>query len=289
MRRITLAFSLLIILASILAAGCTPSSEPVADEGTNEIILATTTSTQDSGLLDFFLPKFHAESQYLVKTIAVGTGQALKMAEEGNADVLLVHAPASEVELVEKGYGIDRTLIMHNDFVIIGPADDPAGISGMESATDALQHIVNSGSIFISRGDDSGTHKMELALWSEIVQQPQGDAYLESGQGMAATLRIASEKGGYTLTDRATYLANQEDLDLEIMVEGDQRLLNIYHVISVNPEKWPQANYAGAQAFSAFLVSQEIQQMIGEFGVEQYGQPLFFPDARKTASDFGLD
>jgi tungstate transport system substrate-binding protein len=130
---------------------------------------------------------------------------------------------------------------------------------------------------------------MELALWSEIVQQPQGDAYLESGQGMAATLRIASEKGGYTLTDRATYLANQEDLDLEIMVEGDQRLLNIYHVISVNPEKWPQANYAGAQAFSAFLVSQEIQKMIGEFGVEQYGQPLFFPDAGKTASDFGLD
>ena len=289
MKKTTITFSLFIIFASILASGCTPSSEPVADEGTNEIILATTTSTQDSGLLDFLLPKFHADSQYLVKTIAVGTGQALKMAEEGNADVLLVHAPASEVELVEKGYGVDRTLIMHNDFVIIGPADDPAGISGMELATDALQHILNSGSTFVSRGDDSGTHKMELALWSEIEQQPQGDAYVESGQGMAATLRIASEKGGYTLTDRATYLANQEDLDLEILVEGDQRLLNIYHVISVNPEKWPQANYAGAQAFSAFLVSQEIQKMIGEFGVEQYGQPLFFPDAGKTASDFGLD
>jgi tungstate transport system substrate-binding protein len=289
MKKSMIAFSFFVLLGIIFTAGCTPSSELVADGGENEIILATTTSTQDSGLLDFLLPKFHADNDYLVKTIAVGTGKALKMAEDGNADVLLVHAPSSEVELIEKGFGIDRTLIMHNDFVIVGPPDDPAGISGMESATDAFQVILSSESIFVSRGDDSGTHKKELALWIEIDQQPQGEAYLETGQGMAATLRIASEKAGYTLTDRATYLANKEHLDLEILIEGDQRLLNIYHVISVNPDKWPQANYAGAQAFSAFLVSQETQKMIGEFGVEQYGQPLFFPDAGKTASDFGLD
>lgn len=284
-----IAFTFFVILGNILAAGCTPSSEPVADGSKNEIILATTTSTQDSGLLDFLLPKFHADNDYLVKTIAVGTGKALKMAEDGNADVLLVHAPSSEVALVEKGFGIDRTLIMHNDFVIVGPADDPAGISGMEAVTDAFQSILNSESKFVSRGDDSGTHKKELELWIKIGQQPHGDVYLESGQGMAATLRIASEKGGYTLTDRATYLANKEHIDLEILIEGDGRLLNIYHVISVNPDKWPQVNFAGAQTFSAFLISSDTQKMIGEFGIEQYGQPLFFPDAGKTASDFGLE
>jgi tungstate transport system substrate-binding protein len=289
MKKTIITFTLVIILALPAITGCAPSSAPSADGELNEIILATTTSTQDSGLLEFLLPKFHAENEYLVKTIAVGTGKALKMAEDGNADVLFVHAPPAEVELVEKGFGIDRTLIMHNDFVVLGPKDDPAGISGMDSTVGAFDEINKSGAIFVSRGDDSGTHKKELQFWDELEIQPQGENYLESGQGMAATLRIASEKLGYTLSDRATYLANRKVIDLAILVEGDQRLLNIYHVISVNPEKWPQANYAGAQAFTSFLISTEIQQLIGEFGSDQYGQPLFFPDADKSEAELGLD
>jgi len=272
--------SVLVVFLIIFAVtGCSPNSEADAEDNVNEIILATTTSTQDSGLLDFLLPKFHAENEYLIKTIAVGTGKALKMAEDGNADLLLVHAPPAELELVEKGYGTDRTLIMHNDFVIAGPPHDPSGISGMNSALDAFQRLLNTESIFVSRGDDSGTHKKELEFWRELNTQPGGNLYLETGQGMAATLRIASEKAGYTLTDRATYLANHDYLDIEILVEGDQRLLNIYHVIAVNPKKWPQVNYSGAQAFTSFLVSHKTQELIGEFGVDQYGQPLFFPDA----------
>jgi len=281
--------ALFVFLVTIAVSGCSPNPEADAEDGVNEIILATTTSTQDSGLLDFLLPKFHAENEYLVKTIAVGTGKALKMAKDGNADVLLVHAPPAEIELVDKGFGIDRTLIMHNDFVIAGPLDDPAAISGMNIAMNAFQRILNTESKFISRGDDSGTHKKELEFWREIDTQPEGDFYLESGQGMAATLRIASEKAGYTLTDRATYLANRDYLDLEILVEGDQRLLNIYHVIAVNPEKWPLVNYSGAKAFTSFLVSAKTQQLIGDFGVDQYGQPLFFPDADKSVTDLSND
>ena len=289
MNKTTLMIALFIILAILTSTICTIPPGSTAESAANEIILATTTSTQDSGLLDFLLPKFHAEHDFQVKTIAVGTGKALKMAEDGNADVLLVHAPPAEVALLEQGFGIERTLIMHNDFIIIGPADDPAGISGIESAMDAFQQILNTGSIFVSRGDDSGTHKKELEFWGAIEHQPQSNSYLESGQGMASTLRIASEKRGYTLTDRATYLANRDFLESVILVEGDQRLLNIYHVISVNPEKWPLVNYAGAQAFTSFIISQYTQQMIGEFGIDQYGQPLFFPDAGKTAADFGLE
>lgn len=289
MNKSTLVLALFFIIAILTSTSCTTRSDSKAGSAANEIILATTTSTQDSGLLDFLLPQFHAENDFQVKTIAVGTGKALKMAEDGNADVLLVHAPPSEVELVEKGFGIDRTLIMHNDFILIGPDNDPAGISGIESAMDAFQQILNSGSIFVSRGDDSGTHKKELQFWRAIELQPQGDSYLETGQGMASTLRIASEKRGYTMTDRATYLANRDFLESVILVEGDQRMLNIYHVISVNPEKWPLVNYPGAQAFSSFLISQNTQQLIGEFGIDRYGQPLFFPDAGKTASDFGLE
>ena len=281
--------TLVVFLVLFSVTACSPNSESDAEDGANEIILATTTSTQDSGLLDFLLPKFHAENKYLVKTIAVGTGKALKMAEDGNADVLLVHAPPAEIELVDKGFGIDRTLIMHNDFVIAGPPDDPAGISAINSAAGAFQQILKTKTIFISRGDDSGTNKKELEFWEEIDMQPEGEMYLESGQGMAATLRIASEKAGYTLTDRATYLAIQDYLDLEILVEGDQRLLNIYHIITVSPEKWPQVNYSSAQAFTSFLVSGKTQELIGEYGVDQYGQPLFFPDADRSVSDLSND
>ncbi len=252
-----------------------------------ELILATTTSTRDSGLLELLIPKFEAASGYIVKVVAVGTGQALKMGEEGNADVLLVHSPKAELDLMDKGFGKDRVLVMHNDFIIVGPAADPAGIAGSPTAVEAFQKIQTGGSIFVSRADDSGTHKMELNLWRLAEVTPGSEAYLETGQGMGDTLRIASEKGAYTLTDRATYLALSSTLDLKVLVEGDKALLNIYHVITVNPDKWPAVNYEGAKAFSDFLVAPETQAIIGQYGVEQYGQPLFFPDAGKAEDEVG--
>jgi tungstate transport system substrate-binding protein len=281
--------SVLALFVFVLAS-CAPATPaaPTAPANPN-IILATTTSTQDSGLLDVLVPLFEAESGYTVQTVAVGSGAALKMAEEGNADVLLVHAPSSEVTLMEAGWGKDRFLVMHNDFVIVGPADDPAGIKGTATAVEVFQKIFAAGGTFISRGDDSGTHKMELSLWGKAANDPKGaEWYVESGQGMGATLTIASEKSAYTLTDRATYLASKDNLSLEILVEGDAALLNIYHVITVNPEKWEKANYDGALAFANFMISSATQEVIGGFGVEKYGQPLFFPDADKTDADLGL-
>lgn len=256
--------------------------------GATDLILATTTSTQDSGLLDVLVPDFENKSGYSVKTIAIGTGKALAMAKEGNADVLLVHAPSAEMALMDGGYGKDRFLIMHNDFIIAGPADDPAGIKGAASVVDAFRKIADSKADFISRGDNSGTNMRELSIWEGGGIEPGGDWYIESGQGMGATLRIASEKGAYTLTDRATYLANQETLYLDILVEGDPLLLNIYHVITVNPDKFPDVNYAGALAFANYLVSPETQEIIRTFGVEKFGQPLFFPDAGKSDSDLSM-
>lgn len=276
---------LLLIILSVMVSLSACATQPAA----KEIILATTTSTQDSGLLDVLIPIFEGRSGYTVKTVAVGTGQALKMGEDGNADVLLVHAPAAEKELMDGGFGAERLLVMHNDFVIVGPADDPAGIKGDVSAVEALVKIASAAAAFVSRGDDSGTHKAELALWKSGEIDPQGDWYIESGQGMAATLKIAGEKAAYTLTDRATYLATRQGLGLEILVEGDPVLLNVYHVITVNPEKWPKVNNAGATAFAQFLIDGETQKVIGEFGVDKYGQPLFFPDADKTDADLGLE
>jgi tungstate transport system substrate-binding protein len=273
-----------LFLLTLLLGACAPAAP------TNpNIILATTTSTQDSGLLDVLVPLFEAESGYTVQTVAVGTGAALKMAEEGNADVLLVHAPSSEVALMDAGWGKDRMLVMHNDFVIVGPADDPAGIKGTAAAVDAFQKIFTAGSTFISRGDDSGTNKMEISLWGNANNDPNGaEWYVESGQGMGATLTIASEKTAYTLTDRATYLANKANLSLDILVEGDAALLNVYHVITVNPDKWPKSNYDGALAFANFMTSSDAQAVIKDFGVDKFGQPLFFPDADKTDADLGL-
>jgi tungstate transport system substrate-binding protein len=263
-----------IFLASVLLFGC--ASQPAS----TTLILATTTSTQDSGLLDVLIPLFEAESGYTVQTVAVGTGQALKMGEEGNADVLLVHAPKSEEEFMAGGFGKDRAAVMHNDFVIVGPALDPAGIKGTASVIDALMKIYESGSTFISRGDDSGTHKKELDMWSEAELDPAGQPwYLETGQGMGSTLIVASEKEAYTLTDRSTYLATRQNLELDILLEGDPPLLNPYHVMTVNPEKWADINYEGAMAFYNFMISPDTQKVIAEFGVDTYGQPLFFPDA----------
>lgn len=253
-----------------------------------DLILATTTSTQDSGLLDEMVPVFEEDTGYKVKVVAVGSGAAIQMGQEGNADVLLVHSPAAEKTFVADGFGIDRRLVMHNDFVIVGPAADPAGIKGTATAVEAFTKIANAQAIFVSRDDKSGTHTMELNLWKKATITAEGDWYVQSGQGMGATLTLASEKGGYTLTDRATYLANMDTYNLVILVEGDSALLNVYHVILVNPDKWPKVNQDGAKAFADFFTSKKGQVMIGEFGVEKYGQPLFTPDAEKTDAELGL-
>jgi tungstate transport system substrate-binding protein len=253
-----------------------------------EVILASTTSTRDSGLMDVLTPIFEQQTGYNLKGVYVGTGAALQMGVDGNADVLLVHAPTSELPLIENGDAINRRLVMHNDFIIVGPPDDPAGIDGMTVAADAFAKIADAGAVFISRGDDSGTNKKELAIWADAGVDPSGQSwYQETGQGMGATLTIASEKQGYTLTDRATYLNTRANLDLDIFVEGDPILLNIYHVMEVNPEKWPDVNAAGAEAFIDFMVSPAVQEIIRTYGVEKFGQPLFFPDANKTEADLG--
>jgi tungstate transport system substrate-binding protein len=253
------------------------------------LILATTTSTQDSGLLDVLVPMFQEQTGYTVQTVAVGSGEAMKMGEEGNADVLLVHAPSSEVAFMDAGNGKDRFLVMHNDFIIVGPAADPAGIKGMATAKEAFAAIFNASAPFITRGDDSGTHKKELALWKSAEVDPAGQAwYIETGQGMGASMIVASEKEAYILTDRATYLANKDNYQLEILVEGDTGLLNVYHVITVSPDKWPKANYEGALTFANFMIAPSTQDVIGQFGVDKFGAPLFFPDADKTDADLGL-
>jgi len=286
----TIIFTVLIlVLFTLSSCGPQADTEIPALENPN-LILATTTSTQDSGLLDVLVPLFESQSGYTVQTVAVGTGAALKMAEEGNADVLLVHAPASEKALMDAGFGRDRYLVMHNDFVIVGPADDPAGVRDALTVYDAFQLISKSGEIFISRGDDSGTDKKEKSLWAAIEYQPSGQPwYLESGQGMGATLILSSEKNAYTLSDRSTFLANQGNLQLSILFEGDPPLLNVYHVITVNPDKWPSVNFTGAQAFANFMIDPDTQAMIGEFGIDTFGQPLFFPDADKTDADLGVE
>ena len=232
------------------AAATTAPSAAASPAGSRDIILATTTSTQDSGLLDVLIPAFEQATGYNVKTVAVGSGAALKMGEEGNADVLMVHSPAAEKTLVEAGFGIDRQLLMHNMFLVVGTPADPAGITGMTKATDAFTKIADTKSTFVSRGDGSGTETKEKAIWKAAGITPEGDWYIQSGQGMGATLQITSEKKGYTLTDKATWLATKANLDLQAMVEGDPVLFNVYHMIQVNPDKWPKVNAAGAAAFS---------------------------------------
>jgi tungstate transport system substrate-binding protein len=260
-----------------------------ADAATKTIILATTTSTQDSGLLDALIPLFEKESGYFVKTIAVGSGQAMTMGKKGEADVLLVHSPAAEKKFMEEGSGSVRKLVMHNDFILVGPAHDPAGIKSAKSSAAALKKIAQSGSLFLSRGDNSGTHAKEKLLWKAAEIVPEGNKWFQqTGLGMGQTLNVAAEKKGYTLTDRATYLALKKNLNLAILVEGDAKLLNVYHVIEVNAVKWPKVHAAGAKAFADFMVSQKTQGVIGSFGVDTYGAPLFFPDAGKKPESLGL-
>jgi len=246
------------------------------------IILATTTSTQDSGLLDVLLPIFEKETGYFVKTIAVGSGQAMAMGQKGEADVLLVHSPEEEKKFMAEGYGINRRLVMHNDFIIVGPPGDPAKIKGEKSSVESFKKIASARVLFLSRGDNSGTHAKEKAIWEAAGINPEGEKWhQETGLGMGQTLSVASEKKGTTLTDRGTYLALKKKLGLDILVEGDAVLLNIYHVIEVNPAKWPRVNNPGAKSFSGFMVSKETQGIIKTFGVDKFGSPLFFPDADK--------
>jgi len=248
-----------------------------AQQGT--VLLATTTSTQDSGLLDVLVPLFQKKTGYTVKTIAVGTGQSLALGARGEADVVLAHAPELEQQQVAEGSLGNRRPVMHNDFILVGPPADPAGIRQAARATDAFRRIAAAQARFVSRGDNSGTHHRERALWKAAGLTAGGRSYLETGQGMGATLIIASEKDAYTLTDRGTYLAFQQRLRLALLLEGDAPLLNPYHVLEVNPARYPKVNAAGGKAFADFLVSAEAQEVIRTFGVERYGQPLFFPDA----------
>lgn len=252
------------------------------------IILATTTSTQDSGLLDVLIPFFQKKTGYFVKTIAVGSGQAMAMGQRGEADVLLVHSPEAEKKFIAEGYGIHRRLIMHNDYIIVGPSEDPAQIKRTKSSSESFKKIASVKALFLSRGDDSGTHVKEKGIWKVAGLNPEGEKwYQQTGLGMGQTLSIASEKRAYTLTDRGTFLTLRKNLGLNILVEGDAILLNIYHVIEVNPNKWPKVNAAGAKAFSEFMVSKEAQEVIKTFGVEKFGSPLFFPDAGKKEEELG--
>lgn len=291
------AFSLILLVTlSVLLGACstvpvpsaTPTQSPPPKPANPDLILATTTSTADSGLLDVLLPKFEQATGYKVKPIAVGTGQAMTLGERGEADVLLVHAPESEVKFMQAGHGINRKLVMHNDFVIVGPPSDPAGVKGMTSAIEVMKKIAASKSTLVSRGDNSGTQQLELKLWKTASIDPKGGTwYQSSGQGMGATLNIASEKGAYTITDRATFLAIKKNLGLDILMEKDPILLNIYHVIQVNPQKSNKINSVGAKAFVDFMIAHETQEIIRTFGVDKYGQPLFFPDAGKTEAELG--
>ena len=266
-----------------------PTAEPTKLANAN-LILATTTSTQDSGLLDVLIPKFQDQTGYTVQTVAVGSGQAMEMGQQGNADVLLVHSPAAEKQFMDDDWGNDRELVMHNDFVIVGPDGDPAKIKGL-SSTDAFKAIAGADATFAARADKSGTSTKELGIWKKAELDPATEKpawYLETGQGMGSTLTIASEKGAYTLTDRATYLANKDNLQLEILSEGDPGLLNVYHVITVNPDKWPKVNKDGALAFMKFMTDPATQDVIGKFGVDKFGQQLFIPDAGKAEEEVGL-
>ena len=291
----------LLMVFALMLSGCTsapeaePTPEPETEQANQEvttpenpdIILATTTSTQDSGLLDVLIPMFEEQTGYRVKTIAVGTGQALAMGEKGEADVLLTHAPASEKPLVESGAVTNYQLVMHNDFILVGPSSDPAKVKDLKSVADAFKAISETSSIFVSRGDDSGTDKKEKGIWKDINIPNEGSWYQETGQGMGQTLNIASQKEGYTLTDRATFLAQKDNLQLAIVVQGEKSLLNIYHVMQVNEEKFPKVNADGAKAFVEFMIDSKTQDIIGEFGMDEYGEPLFFKDAGKTEEEIG--
>ncbi len=289
---------LLVLLCTLsLLWGCTRAASPLSgavpqdpylrremiftlSKPVQRLIVATTTSTRDSGLLQSLLPDFEQRYHAKVDVIAVGTGQAMKLGEDGNADVLLVHDPAQEEEFMKAGHGIRREDVMYNDFVIIGPANDPADIKGLNSAAEALRRIANTPATFVSRGDESGTHAKERSIWKEAGIVPKGAWYISAGQGMGAVLTMADEKQAYTLSDRATYLVRKlVGLDLEILMEGDPILFNPYVVIAVNPAKSKKINAELANAFLDWIISMPVQEKIISFGKDQFGQPLFIPNS----------
>lgn len=294
-KNLQLLFSLVMLL-SLLLAGCSAptqppqapeekpptevSEEPPAAVDIPSLTLATTTSTEDSGLLGFILPDFEEQYNVQVDVIAVGTGQALQLGEDGNADVLLVHARAQEDAFMQAGHGVRREDVMYNDFVILGPVEDPGGIKGMTDAAPAFEQIAETQSPFVSRGDDSGTHTKEKAIWEAAAVEPSGDWYISAGQGMGAVLTMADEQQAYTFSDRATYLARTlEGTDLEILVAGDPILFNPYGVMAVNPEKSPEINIELANTFIDWLISVPVQEVISQFGVDEFGSSLFTPDS----------
>ena len=278
--KLTILIMALILAANVMSAQAAPKQK--------NIILATTTSTQDTGLLDVLIPIFEKQTGYFVKTIAVGSGQAMAMGQKGEADVLLVHSPDAEKTFIAEGLGVNRRLVMHNDFVIVGPSADQAKIKNTKSAAEALKLIASAEALFISRGDNSGTNAQEKKLWKAAAINPEGQKwYQQTGLGMGQTLNVTAEKKGYTLTDRGTYLAMKKNLNMDILVEGDAALLNIYHVMEVNIAKWPKVNAAGAKAFADFMLSKKTQGIIKSFGVDKYGSPLFFPDAGKKVEELG--
>ena len=276
-----------LFLALLLISWCTGPIAKAAEVKNKNVILSTTTSTQDSGLLDVLMPLFEKMSGYAVKTISVGTGQALLLAAKGDADVALVHAPSLEKKYVADGKLLTRRLVMYNDFVIIGPKQDPAKLRSAKGALAAMKLIAQSKSPFVSRGDNSGTHNLEKSLWKQAGVEPKGDWYIEAGQGMGATLGIANERNAYTITDRGTYLALTKRVTLPILVEGDRSLFNVYSVMEVNPGNGPRVNTAGGKAFADFMVSPPAQNAIRSFGVEKFGQPLFVPVAGKKEEELG--
>ena len=280
-------FSFPTLLAALALVVTVPSYLPAGEAASKNVILSTTTSTQDSGLLDVLVPLFEKKSAYNVKTVSVGTGQALELAAKGEADVALVHAPSLEKKYVADGKLLNRRLVMYNDFIILGPANDPANIKATKNSAEALKRIAASASRFVSRGDNSGTHNLEKSLWKSAAIQPKGDWYIESGQGMGATLGIANDRGAYTISDRATYLAFRKRVTLAILLEGDRPLLNIYSVMEVNPANGPRINTAGGKAFADFMVAPETQAVIKSFGVEKFGQPLFIPIAGMREEQVG--
>jgi len=272
------------LLASV--QGTLASAQATLASGQTSLILATTTSTQDSGLLDLLVPRFQKQTGLRVKTIAVGSGQALAMGRKGEADVLLVHAPEAERAFMAEGAGLRRRLVMHNDFILVGPASDPARLRGAPSAVEAFRRLARGAAPFVSRGDQSGTHAQELKLWRAAGCTPAGQGwYLETGQGMGQTLNVAAEKRGCTLTDRGTFLAQRRFLGLAVLQEGDPALANVYHVIELDPRRWPKVNAAGGRAFADFLVAPDTQEAIRTFGVDRLGQALFFPDAGRPDRD----
>jgi len=273
-----------LIAAVLMISMALPAS--AAGPAQKNLILATTTSTQDSGLLDVLIPVFEKKTGYFVKTIAVGSGQAMAMGQKGEADVLLVHSPDAEKKFMAEGNGVNRLIVMHNDFIVVGPPADPAAIKGAKSTVEAFKKIAAAGALFLSRGDNSGTHAKEKGIWKAAGINPEGQKwYQQTGLGMGQTLNVAAEKKGYILADRGTWLSLQQRLGLPILKEGDPILLNVYHVIQVNPAKWPKVNVDGAKVFSDFMVSAETQGIIKTFGVEKYGGALFFPDAGKPEYD----